>query len=140
VPDAETACHINAFDIYHNCSYNESLVRTQKAAPHRSAVGCQREERRWITFHTDATIYRCSLEAEKEVTHKATSGRRIFIYLTEGQVSANSETLKAKDQARIDIEESLVLKAQQQSELILIDVPSCKGWGYSKETLKGKRK
>lgn len=92
-----------------------------------------------VTFHTDATIYRCSLEAEKEVTHMATSGRRIFIYLTEGQVSANSETLKAKDQARIDIEEPLVLKAQQQSELILIDVPSCKGWGYSTETLKGKR-
>ena len=22
MPDAETACHINAFDIYHNCSYN----------------------------------------------------------------------------------------------------------------------
>jgi redox-sensitive bicupin YhaK (pirin superfamily) len=92
-----------------------------------------------VTFHTDATIYRCSLEAEKEVTHKATSGRRIFIYLTEGQVSANSESLKTKDQARIDFEESLVLKAQQPSELILIDVPSCKGWGYSMETLKGKR-
>jgi redox-sensitive bicupin YhaK (pirin superfamily) len=57
------------------------------------------------------------------MTHMATSGRRIFIYLTEGQVSANSETLKAKDQARIDIEEPLVLKAQQPSELILIDVP-----------------
>lgn len=92
-----------------------------------------------VTFHTDATIYRCSLEAEKEVTHEATSGRRIFIYLTEGQVLANGETLKAKDQARIDIEEPLVLKAQEQSELILIDIPSCKGWGYSAETLKGKR-
>jgi mRNA interferase MazF len=22
VPDAETVCHIKAFDIYHNCSYN----------------------------------------------------------------------------------------------------------------------
>lgn len=92
-----------------------------------------------VTFHTDATIYRCLLEAEKEVTHNATSGRRIFIYLTEGQISANSEMLMAKDQARIDIEEPLVLKAQQPSELILIDVPSCKGWGYSSKTLTGKR-
>ena len=90
-----------------------------------------------VTFHTDATIYRCDLEPGKTVTHEATDGRRIFVYLTEGQVTANGETLRAKDQARIDIDEPLALKAQQHAELILIDVPSCKGWGYSTETLKG---
>jgi redox-sensitive bicupin YhaK (pirin superfamily) len=93
-----------------------------------------------VTFHTDATIYRCSLEAGKEEVHKATAGRRIFVYLTEGQIAANGETLKSKDQARIDTDAPLLLKAQQQSELILIDVPSCKGWGYSSETLKGQKK
>lgn len=93
-----------------------------------------------VTFHTKATIYRCSLEAGKEAVHKTTAGRRIFLYLTEGQITANDETLKAKDQARVDIDVPLTLKAQQQSELILIDVPSCKGWGYSAETLKGQKK
>ena len=93
-----------------------------------------------VTFHADATIYRCSLKAGKEAVHKATAGRRIFVYLTEGQITANSETLKSKDQARIDTDVPLILKAQQQSELILIDVPSCKGWGYSSETLKGQKK
>jgi len=92
-----------------------------------------------VTFHTDATIYRCSLEAGKEAVHKANAGRRIFIYLTEGQITANRETLKSKDQARIDTDAPLMLKAQQQSEMILIDVPSCKGWGYSSETLKGQK-
>ena len=29
--------------------------------------------------------------------------------------------------------------AEQDSELILIDVPSCKGWGYSTDTLKGRK-
>ena len=93
-----------------------------------------------VAFHTDATIYRCSLEAGKAAVHKATAGRRIFIYLTEGKITANGETLKSEDQARIDTDAPLVLKAQQQSELILIDVPSCKGWGYSSETLKGQKK
>lgn len=93
-----------------------------------------------VTFHTDATIYRCSLEAGKEAVHKATAGRRIFIYLTKGQITVNGETLKTKDQARIDTDAPLVLKAKQQSELVLIDVPSCKGWGYSSETLKGQKK
>jgi len=93
-----------------------------------------------VTFHTDATIYRCSLETGKEAVHNATAGRRIFIYLTEGQITTNGEVLKSKDQARIDTDAPLVLKAQHKSELILIDVPSCKGWGYSSETLKGQKK
>ena len=81
-----------------------------------------------VSFYTDATIYRCSLDAKKEVTHGATVGRKIFIYLVEGLISVNNERLNAKDQARIDIEEPLFLKAQKPSDLILIDVPSCKGW------------
>jgi hypothetical protein len=33
-----------------------------------------------------------------------------------------------------------VLKANEQAEFILIDVPSCKGWGYSADTLRGGKK
>lgn len=93
-----------------------------------------------VTFHTAATIYRCALEAGKDVIHKGTAGRRIFVYLTNGQMTANGHALTAEDQARIDIESPLVLEAQENSELILIDVPSCKGWGYGAETLRGQRK
>lgn len=85
-----------------------------------------------VTFHTDATIYRCSLEAGKEVAHPMTAGRKIFIYLTEGELTANGKTLKSKDQARIDADGPLSLKALQQSELILIDVPSCKEAGMAR--------
>jgi redox-sensitive bicupin YhaK (pirin superfamily) len=93
-----------------------------------------------VTFHTDATIYRCSLNAGKSVTYKQTSERRIFVYLTSGQIAVNDMAFKSKDQARIDVEEPLTLNAQEDSELILIDVPSCKGWGYSADTLKGRKK
>ena len=93
-----------------------------------------------VAFHTDATIYRCSLEPGREVIHHATVGRRIFIYLTEGRISANNQKMTAKDQARIDIDQPLVLKADERSALILIDVASCKGWGYADETLRGQRK
>jgi hypothetical protein len=37
--------------------------------------------------------------------------------------------LESKDQARIDIEEPLTFHAEEDTEFILIDVPSCKGWG-----------
>lgn len=92
-----------------------------------------------VTFHTNATIYRCALDAGVEVNHGTTAMRRIFIYLTEGQIIANGLTLDVKDQARIDIEEPLLLNAQKDSELILIDLPSCKGWGYTEEILGGQK-
>ncbi|MEK6201296.1 MAG: hypothetical protein N2A40_02595, partial [Desulfobulbaceae bacterium] len=93
-----------------------------------------------VTFHTDATIYRSNLGAGKEVTHKATTDRRIFIYLTDGHLSVNGQELVAKDQARVDIHETLVLKAQECSDFILIDVPSGQGLGYSPEILKERSK
>lgn len=90
-----------------------------------------------VTFHTDASIYRCALDEGKHITHKATSGRRIFIYLTAGRLSVNGQTFSAKDQAKIDIDEPLFLEAQEDSDMILIDVSSSKGWGYDTGTLRG---
>jgi redox-sensitive bicupin YhaK (pirin superfamily) len=93
-----------------------------------------------VKFHTAATIYRCDLDQGKEVTHTPTAGRRIFVYVTKGELEANGTMISEKDQARIDIDEPLTLKAKESAEFILIDVPSCKGWGYGPNTLKGQRK
>lgn len=93
-----------------------------------------------VTFHTDATIYRCDLDRGIALPFETTSGRRIFIYLTKGSITVNEKKISEKDQARIDIEEPLVIKAEESSEFIMIDVPSCKGWGYNAETLRGKKK
>lgn len=93
-----------------------------------------------VTFHTDATIYRCALDAGREVALDATAGRRLFIYLTGGRLSVNGKPLAPKDQARIDIEAPLAVKAIDPADFILIDVPSCKGWGYSAETLRGRKR
>ena len=93
-----------------------------------------------VTFHTDASIYRCDLDKGKDVTVQDTTSRRIFVYLTKGRLSANGSWLDSQDQARIDIDEPLVLKADEQADFILIDVPSCKGWGYNAETLRGQKR
>lgn len=92
-----------------------------------------------VSFHTDATIYRCSLDGGREVTHTETAGRRIFVYLTKGKVTLNGLGLETNDQARADIDRPLEIQAEEDSELILIDVPSCRGWGYDGETLKGEQ-
>ena len=95
-----------------------------------------------VSFHADATIYRCRLEKGNEIFLKKTSNRRVFIYLTHGNIQINdpSLSLSSNDQARIDVECPLILKASELSDFIFIDLPSCIGWGYSPEILAGKRK
>ena len=93
-----------------------------------------------VTFHTDATIYRCDLESGRKITFDRTKDRRIFIYLRKGQLSVNGQQIAEADQARVDVEEPLALAAENGAEFILIDVPSCKGWGYSDQTLRGDKK
>ena len=93
-----------------------------------------------VTFHTDATIYRCDLDKDQSLIFDATAGRRIFVYLTKGEMLVGEQNMEQKDQARIDTDKPLPLKASTNAEFLLIDVPSCKGWGYSKETLHGGKK
>jgi quercetin 2,3-dioxygenase len=93
-----------------------------------------------VSFHTDATIYRSFLEERKSVGFSAGESRRLFLYVTSGKVDVNGTPLTAHDQARIDLEKDISIKGLSDSEFILIDVPSCKGWGYGPETLKGKKR
>jgi len=92
-----------------------------------------------VSFHTDATIYRGQLDAGNRLHFDNTPGRRVFIYLTDGTLTVDGINLDAADQARVDTEKPLTLEAVADAEFILIDVPSCKGWGYSDKTLRGGR-
>ena len=93
-----------------------------------------------VTFHTDATIYRSDLTKNKAVAFENAKGRRLFMYLTKGDLSVNGQRIEEKGQARIDLDEPLSLKALSNAEFLLVDVPSCKGWGYGEATLRGEKK
>jgi hypothetical protein len=57
-----------------------------------------------------------------------------------GYVDVLGAHLHAKNQARIDPEAALTLTARSDVQLVLIDVPSCRGWGYDQDTLRGVRR
>ena len=93
-----------------------------------------------VSFHTDATIYRGQLDDGNRLNFDNTAGRRVFLYLIRGELTVDGLTLYQADQARVDTEKPLCLAAGADAEFILIDVPSCKGWGYSDRTLRGESK
>lgn len=76
-----------------------------------------------LKIHQDATFYVSRLNADEQVTHTLQPGRRAFLYVIEGAVTLNGETLNTGDQARLVAQETLALQAAQTSELILIDLP-----------------
>jgi redox-sensitive bicupin YhaK (pirin superfamily) len=93
-----------------------------------------------VTFHTDATIYLSEIEARHTVTFPTDGSRRVFVYITDGDLDVLGVQLHAKDQARIDPDAALTLTARSDVRFVLIDVPSCRGWGYDQETLRGVRR
>ncbi|KPK44294.1 MAG: hypothetical protein AMJ65_03395 [Phycisphaerae bacterium SG8_4] len=92
-----------------------------------------------VAFHTNATIYLADLDDGKDIQFKSDKSRRVFVYVTTGELKINGQKVRQQDQARIDLESVIRIEAAKPASLILIDVPSCRGWGYSGDTLKGKR-
>ena len=118
-------------------SYDQKTFKPSDWQNRLCAVASGQHIPNTVTFHTDATIYRSDLDSGHMVSLDATNGRRLFVYLTRGSLDVNDHILQEKDQVRADIEVPLVVRARQRSEFILIDVPSCKGWGYDAATLRG---
>jgi len=77
------------------------------------------------TLHIDqeATIYVSTLKTGQTVVHKSRAGRKAYVFVIAGTLSLNGTLLKAGDQARIADEPDLNLKAVDNTELILLDLP-----------------
>ncbi|HEX9760376.1 MAG TPA: pirin family protein [Candidatus Acidoferrales bacterium] len=78
-----------------------------------------------VSIHQDATIYVSRLEPGQQVTHTLGEGRRAYLFVTEGEVRWNGETLRAGDQARITdtLELRLAAGVASAGDLLLIDLP-----------------
>ena len=77
-----------------------------------------------VSFHTDATIYRCELDNGKEVTFPCEKDRKLFIYLGSGQISVNGNVMHPKDQARISDLTEISITATSDADLLMIDIAS----------------
>lgn len=77
------------------------------------------------TLHIDqdAAIYLSTLLSGQKVQHALAAGRKAYLFVVNGAIDVNGQSLAAGDQARIDRETDLQIAARQNSELILLDVP-----------------
>jgi len=76
-----------------------------------------------VKVHQHASVYLASLGPGVEVTHEIGEGRGVYAYLIEGSASFDEEDVSTGDAAKVTGQAALRVRAREQSELILVDVP-----------------
>ena len=77
-----------------------------------------------LAIDQDATIYVSRLARGQQVTHESAAGRYGYLFVIEGAVTLNGKKLSAGDQGRVKDETSLQISAEQDAELIFLDLPA----------------
>ena len=76
-----------------------------------------------VLLHQDAAVYVAALESGTEVKHEIDQGRGVYAYLINGAASFDGEDVTTGDAAKVTGQPSLTIRAHDESELILVDVP-----------------
>ena len=76
-----------------------------------------------VVVHKNASVYVSRLNPGAEVRHDFGPGRGGYLYLIEGALIVHDEKLGTGDAVKIRDESDLRLRADDASELILVDVP-----------------
>ncbi|MBS1789987.1 MAG: pirin family protein [Acidobacteria bacterium] len=104
-------------------SYEQKQFTTEQRAGVLLPIASGQDVSGGVKIHQDTTFYVSRLKAGNQVAHELKPGRRAFLYVIEGEVALNGETLSTGDQARITESGKLELSASDESEIILIDLP-----------------
>jgi redox-sensitive bicupin YhaK (pirin superfamily) len=75
-----------------------------------------------VLVHQDAHVYVSRLESGSTVAHDLAPGRGWYLYVIEGDLSVNGESMPRGSAAQIHDEDRISLTANDTSELIAVDV------------------
>ncbi len=76
-----------------------------------------------VKIHQDATFYVSKVRPGDRLEHEIGDGRRVFLYVIDGDVTVNGEAFETGDQARITDLTKIEMQSTRDSEVILIDLP-----------------
>lgn len=77
-----------------------------------------------VYMNSNTTVYWSNLREEKEIEFKTFPIRNTFVYVKEGTIFINGTRLGPNDQARLTDEHVLQIKAENDAQFILIDLPA----------------
>ena len=75
-----------------------------------------------VTIHQDAFLYAGLLDGSDRVVHRLAPGRRAYLHVARGQVSANGQALEAGDALKVVDVAELALEGAKSAEVLLFDL------------------
>jgi len=76
-----------------------------------------------LTIHQDASFYVSSLTPGAEISHTLQPGRKVYVFVIDGEIQINDIHMQTRDSAKVETETKLSIRATKQTDLILIDLP-----------------
>lgn len=76
-----------------------------------------------LAISQDVTFYVSSLEKDAVLDYTLQKDRIAYLFVIDGKISLNEKILYTRDAVEIEDEKSLGIRAQRDTELILIDMP-----------------
>ncbi len=75
-----------------------------------------------LTIHQDATMHATLLDGGERVAHRLPNGRRAYVHVTRGRLTANGNELGAGDALKASDVPEIVLERGEQAEALLFDL------------------
>jgi redox-sensitive bicupin YhaK (pirin superfamily) len=79
-----------------------------------------------VLIHQDARVYAGLFDGTEAATLNVKAGRRIYVHVARGTVTANGSALNTGDALKLTDTEELVLKQGSQAEVLVFDLPGSK--------------
>jgi redox-sensitive bicupin YhaK (pirin superfamily) len=79
-----------------------------------------------VLIHQDARVYAGLFDGTETATLDVKPGRRIYVHVARGAVTANGAVLNTGDALKLSDTEELVLKQGSQAEVLVFDLPGSK--------------
>jgi len=104
-------------------SYEEKRFATEDKQGKLRLIASSDGREGSVTIHQDASLYVTILNGDDRVEQALGSGRRAYVHVIRGRVSANGVELKGGDALKISAEDKVVLDKAEAAEVLVFDLP-----------------
>lgn len=105
-----------------NPTYSQKLIPEGAADNKLYKIVSHKDGDGLLKINQEAEVYLSRLTQTREIEHPVGKSRGVYIYLIEGEINVNDNTLKNGDAVKILLEESVKIRANEDSEFILFDI------------------
>jgi hypothetical protein len=104
-------------------SYEEKRFAAAEKRGHLRLIVSPDREQGSLLIHQDARIYAGLFDGLESADLKVQDGRRIYVHVAQGAISANGVALSAGDALKITAEPKLHLERGNDAEVLVFDLP-----------------